>query len=105
VAGLLLGLGYSAHSWLFSESLARLDAGLVDLLLFTYPALVMLGAIALGRERWSTRGAIALGAATAGTSFVLVGGLGNIVRRGPGVRVGRRVHGVHPDLRGSARAD
>jgi drug/metabolite transporter (DMT)-like permease len=78
VAGLLLGLGYSAHSWLFSESLARLDAGLVDLLLFTYPALVMLGAIALGRERWSTRGAIALGAATAGTSLVLVGGLGNI---------------------------
>ena len=56
VAGLLLGLGYSAHSWLFSESLARLDAGLVDLLLFTYPALVMLGAIVLGRERWSTRG-------------------------------------------------
>lgn len=78
VAGLLLGLGYSAHSWLFSESLARLDAGLVDLLLFTYPALVMLGAIALGRERWSTRGAIALGAATAGTALVLVGGLGSI---------------------------
>jgi drug/metabolite transporter (DMT)-like permease len=78
VAGLLLGLGYSAHSWLFSESLARLDAGLVDLLLFTYPALVMLGAIALGRERWSTRGAIALGAATAGMSLVLVGGLRNI---------------------------
>jgi drug/metabolite transporter (DMT)-like permease len=77
-AGLLLGLGYSAHAWLFSESLARLDAGLVDLLLFTYPALVMLGAIALGRERWSTRGAIALGAATAGTSLVLVGGLGSI---------------------------
>jgi drug/metabolite transporter (DMT)-like permease len=78
VAGLLLGLGYSAHAWLFSESLARLDAGLVDLLLFTYPALVMLGAIAVGRERWSTRGAIALGAATAGTSLVLVGGLGSI---------------------------
>jgi drug/metabolite transporter (DMT)-like permease len=78
VAGLLLGLGYSAHAWLFSESLARLDAGLVDLLLFTYPALVMLGAIALGREHWTMRGAIALGAATAGTSLVLVGGLGSI---------------------------
>jgi drug/metabolite transporter (DMT)-like permease len=78
VAGLLLGLGYSAHAWLFAESLVRLDAGVVDLLLFTYPALVMLGAIALGRERWSTRGAIALGAATAGTSLVLVGGLGSI---------------------------
>ena len=78
LAGLLLGIGYSAHAWLFSASLARLDAGLVDLLLFTYPALVMLGAVALRRDRWSLRSAIALGTATAGTGFVLVGGLESI---------------------------
>ena len=78
VAGLLLGVGFSAHAWLFSASLARLDAGLVDLLLFTYPALVMLGAVALRRERWSGRRALALGTGTAGTSLVLLGGLGNI---------------------------
>jgi drug/metabolite transporter (DMT)-like permease len=77
-AGLLLGVGYSAHAWLFSASLARLDAGLVDLLLFTYPALVMVGAVTLRRERWSARGAIALGAALAGTALVLAGGLQTI---------------------------
>jgi drug/metabolite transporter (DMT)-like permease len=78
VAGLLLGVGFSAHAWLFSSSLARLDAGLVDLLLFTYPALVMLGAVALGRDRWNGRRAAALGAATAGTALVLVGGVSGI---------------------------
>ena len=88
VAGLLLGVGYSAHAWLFSASLARLDAGLVDLLLFTYPALVMVGAVMLGRDRWSRRGAIALGAATAGTALVLVGGLGSIDPLGAALAVG-----------------
>jgi drug/metabolite transporter (DMT)-like permease len=87
-AGLLLGVGYSAHAWLFSASLARLDAGLVDLLLFTYPALVMLGAVALGRERWSTRAAIAIGTAMAGTSLVLAGGVGTIDALGVGLALG-----------------
>jgi drug/metabolite transporter (DMT)-like permease len=87
-AGLLLGAGYSAHAWLFSASLARLDAGLVDLLLFTYPALVMLGAVALRRERWSARGAIALGTAMAGTSLVLAGGIGTIDTLGVGLALG-----------------
>jgi drug/metabolite transporter (DMT)-like permease len=77
-AGLLLGVALSAHAWLFSTSLTRLDAGLVDLLLFTYPTLVMLGAVALRRERWSARGAFALGTVTAGTALVLVGGLHSI---------------------------
>jgi drug/metabolite transporter (DMT)-like permease len=78
LAGLLLGVAMSAHAWLFSESLTRLDAGLVDLLLFTYPALVMLGAVAVRRERWSARRALALGTVTAGTAFVLLGGLQSI---------------------------
>jgi drug/metabolite transporter (DMT)-like permease len=76
--GLLLGAGLSTHAWLFSMSLTRLDAGLVDLLLFTYPALVMLGAVALRRERWSARRAFALETVTAGTALVLVGGLNSI---------------------------
>jgi drug/metabolite transporter (DMT)-like permease len=78
LAGLVLGVGYSAHAWLFSASLARLDAALVDLLLFTYPALVMLGAVALRRERWSGRRALSLVVATGGTGLVLVGGLHSI---------------------------
>ena len=90
-AGLLLGVGFSAHAWLFSASLARLDAGLVDLLLFTYPALVMLGAVALRRERWSGRGALALGTALAGTALVLAGGLGTIDPLGVALALGSAV--------------
>lgn len=91
VAGLLLGVGYGAHAWLFSEALARLDAGLVDLLLFTYPALVMLGAVMLRRDRWSRPRAIALVTATAGTALVLVGGLGSIDPLGAALAIGAAV--------------
>jgi drug/metabolite transporter (DMT)-like permease len=87
-AGLMLGVAFSGHAWLFSASLARLDAGLVDLLLFTYPAIVMLGAVGLGRDRWSARSAVALAAATAGTSLVLVGGLNGIDPVGVGLALG-----------------
>jgi drug/metabolite transporter (DMT)-like permease len=77
-AGLALGVGFSAHAWLFASSLTRLDAGLVDMLLFTYPALVVLGAVGLRRERWSGRSGIALLITTAGTGLVLAGGVGSI---------------------------
>jgi drug/metabolite transporter (DMT)-like permease len=91
LAGLLLGVGFSAHAWLFSASLARLDAALVDLLLFTYPALVMLGAVALRRDRWSAHRAVALATATAGTSLVLLGGLGSIDPLGAALALGSAV--------------
>jgi drug/metabolite transporter (DMT)-like permease len=91
LAGLLLGVGYSAHAWLFSESLARLDAGLVDMLLFTYPALVMLGAVALRRERWSGRRALALGVAAGGTALVLVGGMNSLNPLGAALALGSAV--------------
>jgi drug/metabolite transporter (DMT)-like permease len=90
-AGLLLGVGYSAHAWLFSASLARLDAGLVDLLLFTYPALVLAGAVVLGRERLSSRRVVALATATAGTALVLLGGLGSIDPLGAALALGSAV--------------
>jgi drug/metabolite transporter (DMT)-like permease len=91
LSGLLLGVGYSAHAWLFSSSLARLDAGLVDLLLFTYPALVLLGAVLLRRERLSARHVLALGAATAGAATVLVGGLDSIDPLGAALALGAAV--------------
>ena len=91
LSGLVLGLGYGAHAWLFSASLGRLDAGLVDLLLFTYPALVMVGAVVLRRERLSTRRLVALGTALAGTATVLVGGLDTIDPLGAALALGAAV--------------
>ena len=91
VGGLLLGIGYSAHALLYSSSLARLDPGIVDLLIFTYPAIVTLGAVMLRRERWSGRRALALAAASAGTMLVLVGGLGRIDPLGAALAIGAAV--------------
>jgi drug/metabolite transporter (DMT)-like permease len=69
-----LGVGYSSMALSFAASLKHIEAGLADLLLFAYPVLVSLGAVALGRERFSPRRAVALATATAGISLALSGG-------------------------------
>ncbi|GAA1593182.1 DMT family transporter [Kribbella sancticallisti] len=73
-AGLAMGaIGYATQSGLFFGALERMDASLLALILYIYPALVMIGAIALGRERPSTRRIAALLIASAGTALVLGG--------------------------------
>ena len=52
----------------------RIDAPLAGLLLATYPALVAVGAIALRRDRFRLRTAIALGLALTGTLVALAAG-------------------------------
>src|SRR3954471_1669081 len=74
LAGGLLGLWYAAQAALFFSALERIDAGLASLLLYAYPALVTLGAFALGRERPDRRRAGALLLASAGVVLVLAGG-------------------------------
>src|SRR3954447_21606940 len=74
MAGGLLGLWYAAQAALFFSALERIDAGLASLLLYAYPALVTLGAFALGRERPDPRRAGALALASAGVVLVLAGG-------------------------------
>ena len=50
--GLGLGaIGYATQAGLFFAALQRLDASLLALVLYTFPAWVMLGSFALGRER------------------------------------------------------
>jgi drug/metabolite transporter (DMT)-like permease len=66
-------VGYATQAGLFFMALERMDASLLSLLLYTYPALVTAAAIALGRERASSRRLIALAAASAGTALVLAG--------------------------------
>lgn len=75
-AARVLGLGatlVALQAILFYAALARLDAGLVTLLLYTFPAMVAVGAVAIGREQPSRRKAVAVLVASAGVVLVLVG--------------------------------
>ena len=62
-------VGYSAQAGAFFAALERLDASLLSLLLYTFPAMVTVAAIALGREQ--AAGALVL--ASAGLFLVLAG--------------------------------
>ena len=76
VTGLGMGVfGYAAQSGLYFSALARIDASLVALLLYLYPVLVMVGAIALRREQASRRRIGALAVALAGIGLVLSGAM------------------------------
>jgi drug/metabolite transporter (DMT)-like permease len=67
------GVAYSAQAGAYFAALQRLDASLLSLLLYTFPAMVTVAAIALGRERANRRTAAALGLASGGLSLVLAG--------------------------------
>ena len=74
VVGLAMGaIGYAAQSGLFFAALERMDASLLALILYVYPALVLAGAVALGRERATPRRVAALAVALAGVALVLLG--------------------------------
>ncbi|WP_329001202.1 DMT family transporter [Kribbella sp. NBC_00709] len=76
LTGLGMGVfGYAAQSGLYFSALARLDASLVALILYLYPILVMVAAIALRRERASRRRVWALAIAVIGIGLVLSGAL------------------------------
>ena len=73
----LLGLTiYGLETGLFFASLERIDVSLASLLMCSYPALVVAGAVLLRRERPSRRRAAALVVALAGVALVLAGGVG-----------------------------
>src|SRR5215218_9043402 len=74
-AGAGLGLiGYAAQAGLVFGALERIDAGLTSLLVYAYPALVTVAAIALRRESANRRKLGALALASGGVVLVLVGG-------------------------------
>jgi drug/metabolite transporter (DMT)-like permease len=74
VLGLTL---YGLETGLFFASLGRIDVSLASLLVCSYPALVVAGAVLLGRERASKRRVVALVVALAGVALALVGGVGS----------------------------
>jgi drug/metabolite transporter (DMT)-like permease len=72
--GLALGAaGYSAQAGLFFAALERMDASILSLLLYTFPAMVTVAAIAIGRERFSSRRMTALALTSVGLVLVLAG--------------------------------
>ena len=77
LAPFVLGLTiYGLETGLFFASLERIDVSLASLLMCSYPALVVAGAVLLRRERASRRRAVALVIALAGVALVLAGGVG-----------------------------
>ena len=76
--GLGLGaIGYATQAGLFFGALERIDASLLALLLYTYPAWVTLAAFVLGRERPTRRRLVALGLSSVGLVIVLTGAAGD----------------------------
>ena len=75
-----LGLGaggYAVQAGLYFAALSRIDAGLLSLLVFTFPVIVAVAAVALGRERLTRRRTAALAIALGGTTL-FVGSTGAI---------------------------
>jgi drug/metabolite transporter (DMT)-like permease len=76
VRGVALGAGvYALQAGMFFAALDRIDAGLLSLLVYTFPAIVALLAVLLGRERFEWRRAVAVAVAFGGLALV-VGGAG-----------------------------
>jgi drug/metabolite transporter (DMT)-like permease len=69
-------VGYSAQAGAYFAALERLDAGLLGLVLYTFPVMVTVAAVALGRERFTTRSGLALALACGGIGLVLAGAAG-----------------------------
>jgi drug/metabolite transporter (DMT)-like permease len=72
--GLALGAcGYALQAGCFFAALERIEASLLSLLLYTFPAIVAVTAVALGRERIEGRRLAALGLASGGLALVVAG--------------------------------
>jgi drug/metabolite transporter (DMT)-like permease len=73
---LALGLGavgYAGQAGGYFAALERIDASLLSLLVYTFPAMVTVAAIALGRERVDGRRLAALGLTSGGLVLILSG--------------------------------
>src|SRR3954463_12511846 len=83
-----LGLGaggYALQTGCYFAALERIDASLLSLLVYTFPALVAIGAVALGRERLSRRRAASWVIASSGLALVVAGGIGSLDPLGAGL--------------------
>lgn len=93
VVGLAMGgCGYALQAGCYFAALERIDASLLSLLLYTFPAIVAAAAVALGRERMDSRRLAALGLAFGGLALVVAGaGAGALDPRGAALGLGAAV--------------
>jgi drug/metabolite transporter (DMT)-like permease len=80
-AGIALALGaigYAAPAGGYFAALERLDASLLALLVYVFPVIVAVSAVALRRERASRRTAVALAFSVGGLLLVLAGAAGGL---------------------------
>jgi drug/metabolite transporter (DMT)-like permease len=91
--GLALGAcGYAIQAGCYFAALERIDASLLSLLVYTFPAIVAMAAFALGRERIDGRRLAALGLASGGLVLVVAGaGAGTLDPLGAGLGLGAAV--------------
>jgi drug/metabolite transporter (DMT)-like permease len=91
--GLALGAcGYAIQAGCYFAALERIDASLLSLLLYTFPAMVAVAAFALGRERLDRRRFAALVLASGGLALVVAGaGAGTLDPLGAGLGLGAAV--------------
>jgi drug/metabolite transporter (DMT)-like permease len=74
LAGLALGAcAYALQAGCYFAALQRIDASLLSVLVYTFPAMVAVAAVALGREALDGRRVAALGLASAGLVLVVAG--------------------------------
>jgi drug/metabolite transporter (DMT)-like permease len=86
------GCGYALQAGCYFAALERIDASLLSLLVFTFPALVAAAAVALGRERIDRRRAGALALASGGLVLVVAGaGTGALDPLGAALGIGAAV--------------
>jgi drug/metabolite transporter (DMT)-like permease len=90
-----LGLGacaYALQAGGYFAALTRIDAALVALLLYTFPAMVAVAATLLGRERIDARRSAALALASGGLALVVAGaGAGALDPLGTALALGAAV--------------
>jgi drug/metabolite transporter (DMT)-like permease len=73
IALALGAVGYGAQAGAYFAALERIDASLLGLLVYTFPVIVTVAAIVLGRERGTRRTAASLVLASGGLVLVLAG--------------------------------
>lgn len=95
LVAIALGLGavgYATQAGLYFSALHRMDASLLSLVFYTYPLLVTVAAVVVGRERLTPGRSAALLAASGGTLLVLLGaGRGDVDPLGAVLALGAAV--------------